>query len=326
MDVQDLAERATTELPWHEVAGVFPLLSEEGLEGLVEDIKREGLREPILTVTVDGKELVCDGRNRQMACIQADVPRVYRSLDDHGTHAKADLAARVWSLNYARRHLTPSQLGLAAAEMRKYLAGTIPQVAGMTGASKRNTERADRLLRDGSDALIQSVHDGSVTLHDAEKVVGMPKREQNRRVRLLKDGKIRNVSRAPLPKPAPETEGEGAWLKAVQAPYDRAIDILTEALEIVKDLAADVELSKNLPATRIQVDLEAAKNNLSQNYPAVYHGGPDATRETHPESGGIGFLTRFVWAGLPSDIKLTLAKEDLHDGESGPSNTVQPEE
>jgi hypothetical protein len=320
MEMQELIERARAEMEWHEVAAIFPLLSEDGLAGMADDIKRGGLLEPIQYVYGECRpgdhppKLVVDGRNRQMACIKAGVSPVYTRIEFDGD--RDELASRIWSLNYSRRHLTPSQLGMAAAEMRKWLThGTIPDAAGVTGASQRNTERADRVLKEGSGALIESVQTGEVTLFEAEKIINLPKPEQTRRVKLFKAGKLRSVSRVPTPKPSPRAGGVGAWLEAVQEPYNEAIAKLNDVIEIVLDLEADVELSRYLPATRIRVDLQAAKNNLYQNYPLVWHGGPDATAETHPETGGVGFMTRFVWSGLSlSEQEEIVNKEGMDDG------------
>ena len=304
IEMEKFMEQAQNEMGWHDVAGVFPLMSEEAMEGLIADIKTSGLMDPIRTMeSDDGEELVVDGRNRQIACIAAGVDRIYEPLADDAGMKVEELAAKIWSLNFTRRHLTPSQLGMAAAEMRKLLAGTIPRAAEVTGASQRNTERASRVMGKGSVELIKSVQDGTVTLFEAEKIIGLDQDEQTRRVHLLRQGKIKTVSVMPTPKPEPQTKGEAAWLAAVQEPYDIILKKLGEALSGLEVLEADVELSQYLPATRIKVDINAARNNVYQNYPLHYHGGPGATKETHPESSGVGFLTRFCWDQLDSESK-----------------------
>lgn len=50
----------------HSAAEIFPLMSKEELAGLVADIKKHGLREPV--VLHDGK--ILDGRNRLQASLQ----------------------------------------------------------------------------------------------------------------------------------------------------------------------------------------------------------------------------------------------------------------
>lgn len=88
----------------HPAAKLFPMLEDDGpeLQELANDIKRTGLRNPILTL--DG--MVLDGRNRLRACAMAGVEPTFKEWKDGG-----DPYAFVWSLNGERRHLTPVQKG-----------------------------------------------------------------------------------------------------------------------------------------------------------------------------------------------------------------------
>ncbi len=95
----------------HEYAAFFPLMEGDEFAGLVADIKANGLLEPI--VTYKGKTL--DGRNRERACKEAGVSPQY-------THYKGlNPVAYVWSKNAHRRHLTPTQLGVVASDMKPLL-------------------------------------------------------------------------------------------------------------------------------------------------------------------------------------------------------------
>ena len=53
------------EREFHPVANVFPLMGEAELEALAEDIRANGLREPVW-LHRDGR--IVDGRNRWLAC------------------------------------------------------------------------------------------------------------------------------------------------------------------------------------------------------------------------------------------------------------------
>ena len=96
-----------TELEFHEMASIFPLMSEGELAGLAEDIRRNGLKEAIWLY--EGK--ILDGRNRYRACKMAEVEpqtRVYTG------DAAVDF---VVSLNLRRRHLSQSQKAAVALEV-----------------------------------------------------------------------------------------------------------------------------------------------------------------------------------------------------------------
>ncbi len=97
------------DLPPHPTAALFPMLSEPDLADLAQDIKANGLINPILLDAAG--ERVVDGRNRLAACRIAGVePRFERLAPE------ADPLAVVVSLNVKRRNLTGSQIAIAAAE------------------------------------------------------------------------------------------------------------------------------------------------------------------------------------------------------------------
>lgn len=82
------------------------MLGKEELEALAQDIKDHGLKHDI--VVYEGK--VLDGRNRQEACIMAGVqPTVTHYTGD-------DPVGEVMSLNHKRRHLSKSDLAIAATK------------------------------------------------------------------------------------------------------------------------------------------------------------------------------------------------------------------
>lgn len=95
------------ELTVHPLAAIFPMLAEDELADLAEDIKANGLREPI-KLDASGTVLI-DGRNRLAACEIAGVAPQFERLNGE------DVAAYIVSVNLARRHLTKGQQAIALA-------------------------------------------------------------------------------------------------------------------------------------------------------------------------------------------------------------------
>jgi hypothetical protein len=94
----------------HPAADIFPMMPDEELQALAEDINTSGLLEPIKIIKVDGENVLIDGRNRLMACAMAGVPPTFEQIE------VADPYAYVVSLNVKRRNLTAGQKAIAAAE------------------------------------------------------------------------------------------------------------------------------------------------------------------------------------------------------------------
>ena len=86
----------------HPDAALFPMLSEQELAELADDIKANGLREAIkLDHTT---EILVDGRNRERACQLAGIKPRYEVLP-----SDIDIFAYIISTNLRRRHLTDEQ-------------------------------------------------------------------------------------------------------------------------------------------------------------------------------------------------------------------------
>lgn len=98
-------------MQFHDYANLFPMMPEEDLRSLAEDIRANGLHQPI--VVYQGK--ILDGRNRWRACELAGVePQV---CDAAGVMGDGDAARFVVSLNLHRRHLSQSQLATVARDL-----------------------------------------------------------------------------------------------------------------------------------------------------------------------------------------------------------------
>src|SRR5713226_5531033 len=95
----------------HAVAELFHCWRGRAFEELAADIKKNGLREPIL---LDGEGRIVDGRNRYRACLAAGVEPRFVEWEGEG-----ELAELAVSLNLRRRHLNESQRALVAAKLAK---------------------------------------------------------------------------------------------------------------------------------------------------------------------------------------------------------------
>lgn len=91
----------------HPVADLFPMLADDELKELAEDIKQRGLLQPIV---LDEEGRVLDGRNRLAACEMAGVEPRFE------TFAGDDPDGFAWSVNVKRRNLTKAQIAVMAAD------------------------------------------------------------------------------------------------------------------------------------------------------------------------------------------------------------------
>jgi hypothetical protein len=104
---------AWTEDRYHELANLFPTMAPTAFERLKDDIRQHGQRN--LVLTYHGK--IVDGRCRDRACRELGIPPRTVEWDDKGS-----LAALVVSLNFHRRHLSPSQRATIAARLQPLFA------------------------------------------------------------------------------------------------------------------------------------------------------------------------------------------------------------
>ena len=96
---------------FHPIAGIFPFIEGDKFDELVADVKANGVLEPV--VLFEG--LILDGRNRYKAAQKAGVSFATRTFEGDEIQA----IDHVWSLNYTRRHMTPSQGAMADAKRNK---------------------------------------------------------------------------------------------------------------------------------------------------------------------------------------------------------------
>ena len=97
----------------HPGADVFPLVEGEEFDALVQDIRDNGLQEPVI-LTGDKSTLV-DGRNRARACAVLGIGPNYKTLP--GSFREEDLLGYIVSANLRRRQLNPGQAAMVASDL-----------------------------------------------------------------------------------------------------------------------------------------------------------------------------------------------------------------
>lgn len=178
----------------HPAAAIFPLLNDAELQALAEDIRTNGLREPVW-LHADGR--LIDGRNRWRACERIGLmpeSRVYRGDD-------ADVVAFVVSLNLHRRHLNESQRAMVAARIAtlgrggdrgnqftggKAPIGGMPQpkAAELLNVGERSVQRAREVQQSGAPELVEAVERGEVAVSTAAVIAQEPPQVQREVVQL----------------------------------------------------------------------------------------------------------------------------------------------
>jgi hypothetical protein len=155
-------------MQFHPLAEIFPLLEGREFAELVEDIRANGLHEPI---TLLGGQIL-DGRNRYRACLAAEVAPHFLEYEGN------DPAAFVVSLNLKRRHLNESQRAMVAAKLANMRLGDnqhteglpIGRASEMLNVSERSTARARKVQEQGAPGLAQAVERGRVSVSAAADV------------------------------------------------------------------------------------------------------------------------------------------------------------
>ncbi|MEM1240372.1 MAG: DNA methyltransferase [Cyanobacteria bacterium P01_H01_bin.26] len=105
----DLETDLNAAYSFHRYANFFPMMQKDEFVSLITNIAKYGLREKIWLY--EGQ--ILDGRNRYLACQEADVMPQFREF--RGTPEQALQAVMSWNLE--RRHLTTSQRAVLALEV-----------------------------------------------------------------------------------------------------------------------------------------------------------------------------------------------------------------
>lgn len=164
-------------LELHPLCTLFPRLSGGEFDALRDDIKANGLRQPI--VLHEG--MILDGGNRYRACIEAGVEPEFAAFEG------GNLVSFVLSANLHRRHMTPGQQAAIVASAQDWAKAQtyggdrseqgatlhldrVADRAARSGASIRTQKMADKVVKADPD-LAKKVAHGEVSLPKAVKKI-----------------------------------------------------------------------------------------------------------------------------------------------------------
>jgi hypothetical protein len=194
---------------FHPAANIFPLLTEAELATLAQDIKANGLMQPVVRY----RGQIIDGRNRFLACQLAEVEPSYTEWQGEGSPV-----SWVLSMNLRRRQLTDQQRAMVAARAKaafleekpavekpskkkesdsgepskKELKKATMKAAEMLGVSKGNVERASVVVDKGEESLVKVTSEGKVPLNAAVLVAALPRDEQKK---IVEAGEVKAVAK-----------------------------------------------------------------------------------------------------------------------------------
>ncbi|HWQ74509.1 MAG TPA: ParB/RepB/Spo0J family partition protein [Syntrophomonas sp.] len=193
-------------MEFHEVANIFPMMSTDEYKNLIDDIRKNGLIQPIITY----QDKIIDGRNRYNACKEIGIEPDYKEWNGNG-----DLVSFVISLNLHRRHLNESQRSIIAARIKpmfeeaakkRQQSGLVQnrstvsanlqkreepvhsaeQAAKLLNVSTRSAESGSRVLEHGTPELVQAVETGEIKVSTAATLTKLPQEQQKE---ILSQGK-----------------------------------------------------------------------------------------------------------------------------------------
>ncbi|WP_394834342.1 ParB N-terminal domain-containing protein [Pendulispora rubella] len=234
----------------HPAAELFPLMKGDELRELADDIRRNGLRTPIVVLDKLGEQWVLDGRNRLRACQMAEVE------PKHTVWLGSDPVAYVTSANLRRRQLRDSQLAILAVAIEKLYShetsnpekagngadspgqkenppgdpaegieteGRRPRAkaAAQVGVSPSLVQRAKKVVDQAAPQVTAAVQAGKLTITDAVRIVDRPQEEQAALVARVEAGEAKTLSQA-LAKsthpaaPSPDAAVDSAWKRVMK--------------------------------------------------------------------------------------------------------------
>jgi hypothetical protein len=241
--------KSSTDLPFHEVSALFPLMTGAAFDEFKADIEEHGQRDPAWT----WRGAIIDGRNRARACRELGRPLDAREWQG----AESELVAFVVSVNLKRRHLDESQRALVASKLAKLKPGdnqhlvrsrkfaepahaptpsqspppppvTQRQAAELLNVSPRSVSEAAAIQSKGIPELTAAIEEGEASVSAAAIVANLPKEEQEAVVADGPQAITRKAAELRLEKKRkkakgtrPAADASWSWSKSIQTLYEQ---------------------------------------------------------------------------------------------------------
>lgn len=228
------AELSAPSIPIHPACNLFPLMDASALAKLADDIRDNGLLNPI--VLHEGQ--IIDGRNRLLSCRIAGVEPTF--IDWRNIYSgEMPLIRWIWSTNVERRHLTRDQITAVEVAMR---------AMEEREAARERQDQANRLTRT-DEGKFSPVMINRSELDNSDPSPPLPRSERG-------SGTVRSrISKA-----------IGVPERSVQ----RALNVQKASPELLTKVAhgevtlleAEREVRAEVPSKRQQMIENAAKNRL----------------------------------------------------------------
>lgn len=249
----------------HPAAAVFPMLGDEDLRKLADDIVANGQVHPCIT---SGGVLI-DGRNRLAAC---EIAGVEPRFEDREFSSEDAVFSFIMSANEHRRHLNASQRAMIAAELANLKRGET-KASGGDGKPAISTEDAAKAMKVSPRAvasakrvakanpeLAAKVKAGEMPVHKAEAETKAPPKERKQ-----SSSEPKKEETKPAPKQDAKLAKAAETLAKENEALQKKLDELTGKIEeLGSDLEALVDENKALQEIVDAEDKVAAAAKLEK--------------------------------------------------------------
>lgn len=241
------------EFELHPLCTLFPRLTGAEFDALRDDIKINGLRQPI----VIHEGMILDGGNRYRACLEAGIEPEFVEYDD------VNIVSFVLSCNLHRRHMTPGQQAAIVASAQDWARAqtrggdrkadqsrlndfdTVEKRAAIAGVHRDTQMKADKVAKENPE-LAKKVAHGEISLPKAVEQISPKKQSENKPdLKIVQQDNPSTLSNDDTDGIADELYGEFDSLAELEV-ANKEIDRLTKIIEADDALTFVVAENKKL--------------------------------------------------------------------------------